>query len=161
MDLGMGVRMIQAFKLDSSSSNTSVKLDNDSTGLQYEAHLQDLQQPLVPSGQSSLKIDWGSIPKNALGIEFDPTAITEAMVGHYTQTPKELESKFLDLDMIATELYKGEIASGTSVELSTLKTSAGKSFSGIDGSGTWIVALRCGQCRNPAPWYLTVLKTCP
>ena len=122
MELGMGVRMIQAFKLDPSSDNTSVKLDDNSTGLQYSADLQSLQQPLVPSGQGSLKIDWGGISKNALGITFDPTSITEAMVGHYTETPKELEgSKFLDLDMIATDLYKSEITSGTSVDLSTLK----------------------------------------
>jgi hypothetical protein len=162
MDLGMGVRMIQAFKLDSSSDNTSVKLDDHSTGLEYSANLHDLQSPLVPSGQGNLKIDWSNIPKNALGIEFDPTSITEAMVGHYTEKPSELEGdKFLDLDMIATDLYKGEIASGTSVDLSTLKSSSNKSFSGIDSSGTWIVALRCGQCRNPAPWYLTVLKPCP
>ena len=36
----------------------------------------------------------------------------------------------------------------------------GKAFTGISTSGTWIVALRCGSCRNPAPWYLTVLKPC-
>jgi hypothetical protein len=164
MNLGSGVRMIQAFKLDASSSNTSVKLDDNSTGLEYQADLHSLQPTTMPAGQAGVKIEWGGLKKDALeieGMEFDPTSITEVMLGHYTETPTELEgAKFLDLDMIAKELYKGKVESGTSVDFSTLKTDSGTSFSGIDSSGTWLVALRCGNCRNPAPRYLTILKPC-
>jgi hypothetical protein len=160
-ELGQGVRMIQAFKLDPTSSNTAVKIDDKSTGLEYTADLHSLQPAMITAGQAAIKLNWGTtIQKNALGIAFDPTSITEAMVGHYTQTPTELQTKFLDLESIATELYRTQIASGTSVDFSTMKTMDGKSFTGITSAGTWIVALRCGSCRNPAPWYLTVLKPC-
>jgi len=157
-ELGRGVRMIQAFKLDDSSSNTMVKLDNGSTGLQYSADLHSQQATEVSSNDACIKLDWNALPKNALGVDFDNTSITEVMVGHYTQSPSELESKFLDLDLIATDLYRGNIDSGTVADFSQLKTSSGKYFSGIDGSGTWLVALICGNCRNPAPLYLSVLK---
>jgi hypothetical protein len=164
MDLGRGVRMIQAFKLDSSSSNTNVKLDDSSTGLQYTADLHSLQPTTIPAGQASIKLDWGGLKKDALAIpnmDFDPTSITEVLLGHYTETPTELEGdKFLDLDLIATDLFKGSVGSGTSIDFSTLKTDSGKSFSGIDSSGTWLVALRCENCRNPAPRYLAILKPC-
>lgn len=164
MDLGSGVRMIQAFKLDMSSSNTSVKLEDSSTGLQYTADLHSLQPTTIPAGQAAIKIEWGGLKKDALeipGMDFYPPSITEVMLGHYTEMPAELEGdKFLDLDRIAKELYKAQIGSGTSVDFSTLKTDNGKSFSGIDGSGTWLVALRCGNCRNPAPRYLAILKPC-
>ncbi|MEP6653294.1 MAG: hypothetical protein ABJA82_08045 [Myxococcales bacterium] len=162
LDPGQGVRMIQAFKLDPASSNTTVKIDDNSTAMQYTADLHSLQPVMVSAGQAAIKLDWGSIKTNALGFAFDPSNITEAILGHYTQSPKELESKFLDLELIATELYRTEIASGTSVDFSTMKTTAGTSFTGITSSGTWIVALHCGSsnCRNPAPWYLTVLKPC-
>jgi len=157
-ELGRGVRMIQAFRLDDSSSNTDVKLSNSSTGLQYTADLHSSPATEIPSGEPCIKLDWKDLPKNALGVDFDNTSITEVMVGHYTQSPNELEGKFLDLDLIATDLYRGNIDSGTVADFSQLKTSSGKSFSGIDGSGTWLVALICGNCRNPAPLYLSVLK---
>jgi hypothetical protein len=99
--------------------------------------------------------------RNALGEPFDPTdAITKMLVGHYKETPAELEQKVLDLDGIAIDFYQGDVWSGTSASFSSLKTSDGRSFPGIDDKGTWLVALQCGACRNPAPWYLTVLKPC-
>ena len=27
-------------------------------------------------------------------------------------------------------------------------------------NGTWLLGLTCGNCRNPAPWYMTILKPC-
>jgi len=157
-ELGRGVRMIQAFRLDDSSSNTTVKLDDNSTGLDYMADLESLQPTEVSAGDACLKLDWKDLSKNALGVDFDNTSITEVMVGHYTQSPSELKDKFLDLDLIATDLYRGTIDSGTVMDFSQLKTSSGKYFSGIDSTGTWLVALLCGNCRNPAPLYLSVLK---
>jgi hypothetical protein len=97
---------------------------------------------------------------NALGNTFTPTSITSALLANYTQTPAELEAKFLDLELIAATLYKTNIDTGTTVDFSSLKDSNGNAFSGIDGTGTWIVALQCGGCRNPAPWYLSILKPC-
>lgn len=159
--LGQGTRMIQAFKLDPASTNTKVAVTSSSTSLTYTADMHSLTPTSVPAGTGAITLDWSGITKNALGHEFTPNQITSALVGHYTQTPTELEGdKFLDLDRVAQKLYTGEIAAGSSVSLSSLKTSTGEAFSGIDSTGTWIVALRCGNCRNPAPWYLTVLKPC-
>ena len=81
------------------------------------------------------------------------------MVGHYNESPTDLEgSKFLDLDRVAKDLYRGNVDSGYVVDFSKLKNSSGDYFKGIDNSGTWLVALICGNCRNPAPLYLSVLK---
>ncbi|HEX7500572.1 MAG TPA: hypothetical protein VF524_09750, partial [Polyangia bacterium] len=82
------------------------------------------------------------------------------LLGHYTQTPAQLEKQFLDIQLIATDLYEAGISIGTRIDFSTLTTSSGKAFSGIDTTGTWLVALQCGACRNPAPWYLSILKPC-
>jgi len=159
--LGAGTRMIQSFVLNSSSSNDTVKIKNDSTMLQFSANLHDLSPTYIPSGQSGISLDWGKMSKNAMGNDFDVTQITHALLGKYSQNPSDLETdKFLDLQMIAQEMYEGDIESGTVVDFSKLKDSSGKSFSGISGDGTWLVALICGMCHNPAPWYLTVLKPC-
>ena len=158
--VGQGVKMIQSFQLDPTSTNTTVNMTSDSTKLTWSANLHNLTPTGIPAGQGGLTIDWSKLKTNALGGAFDPTSITNVLIGHYTQTPTELESKFLDIELIATDLYRAVISTGTSVDFSTLKTDAGKAFSGIDATGTWVVALQCGSCRNPAPWYLSVLKPC-
>jgi hypothetical protein len=160
-DLGNNIRMLQAFKLDSSSSNTTVALTNSSTELSYTADLHNLHPTGVPAGTAALTLDWSQMKTNALGGNFILTNITSAIVGHYSQTPAQLESQFLDLQTIATDLYTAEIGSGTLLDFTMLKDSAGNGFPGVDASGTWLVALTCGNCRNPAPWYLTVLEPAP
>jgi hypothetical protein len=159
--LGEGTKMIQSFQVDPTSTNTNVALTTDSTVLTYSANLHDLTPTLVPASQSALTLDYSQLSKNALGNDWVASNITKALVGHYTQTPTELEGKlFLDLELIATKLYRGDITTGTKAILSNLKTDGGEAFPGIDDTGTWVVALQCGGCRNPAPWYLSVLKTC-
>ncbi|HEY0871516.1 MAG TPA: hypothetical protein VGD55_14050 [Acidothermaceae bacterium] len=157
-NLGTGIRMLQAFQLDPASSNTTVTLTNSSTKLQYSTNLHSLQPTGVPASTPRLTLDWGDMKKNALGADFITTNITSAIVGHYTQTPSQLESQFLDLQTIATDLYTADIPSGTVLDFTTLKDGKGSAFPGVDATGTWLVALTCGNCRNPAPWYLTILE---
>lgn len=59
------------------------------------------------------------------------------------------------------EIARVAISYRTKLNLSTLteETSAAP-FTGIDGTGTWILALKCTKCTNPAPWFLTILTAC-
>jgi len=159
-NIGTGIRMLQAFQLDDASTSTNVTLTNSSTMLQYSANLHSLHPTGVPAHTAALSIDWGQLTTNALGADVTNTItnITSAIVGHYTQTPAELESQFLNLRTIAQDLYTAQIQSGTSLDFTTLMDSAGNPFPGVDSTGTWLVALICDNCRNPAPWYLTVLE---
>jgi hypothetical protein len=158
--LGEGTRMIQGFKLDPASTNTHVEITDTSTHLEYTVNLQNHTRTNVPMGTGAVTIDWGDMTVNALGYEFIPTEITEALVAYYTEPVTDLEAQFLDLDLIAEGMWRGEIVSGTTVTLSNLTNESGQPFAGIDGNGTWIVALVCGSCRNPAPWYLSILAPC-
>jgi hypothetical protein len=97
---------------------------------------------------------------NGLGRDFTEGYVTSAVVGHYTQTPAQLESQFLDLDRIAIATYRADLASGSVLDFTTLKDANGAEFPGVDEDGTWLVGLFCGNCRNPAPWYMTILKPC-
>jgi hypothetical protein len=147
----------------SSEPVTTVKLTNDSTKLSYTADLHSLTPTEVTSGTPALKLDWTQMEmgkKNALGAEFKQGYVQRAVVGHYTETPAQLEGKFLDLDRIATAYYRAEITTGSELDFTMLRDDNDAAFPGIDGNGTWLVGLICGQCRNPAPWYMTVLKPC-
>ena len=156
--VGTGIRMLQSFQLDPASSNTTVTMTNSSTTLTYSANLHSLHPTGVPAGKADLTLDWGQIQTNALGQPFVATNIANAIVGHYTQTPAQLESQFLDLQTIATDLYTADIPSGSVLDFTQLKDQAGNSFSGLDSTGTWLVALICTGCRNPAPYYLAILE---
>jgi hypothetical protein len=160
VELGRDIRMLQAFNLDASSSNMSVALTDTSTKLAYTANLHDLTITGVPAGTAALTLDWSGMKTNALGRAFTEGYVTNAVVGHYTQTPGELEANFLDLDHSAVATYRAEIASGAVLDFTTLKDASGAPFPGIDDSGTWLVGLICGNCRNPAPWYMTILSPC-
>ncbi len=160
---GQDTRMLKAFQVSPTSQNTEVVMDSTSTGLTYNVNMQSLVPTFVPAGSSSISVDWSYLTMNAMGQTILPQKITRVLVSHYTQTPAELESLFLDLNLIAVESWSSEVPDGTSLALSSLTsdgTATGTPFPGISGEGTWILALQCGSCRNPAPWYLTVLLPC-
>lgn len=159
-ELGRDIRMLQALELNATSTVTNVALTDTSTKLAYTANLRSLTITGVPGGTPALTLDWSQMTTNALGADFQESYVTRAIVGHYTQTPAELETEFLDLDRIATATYSADIGSGSTLDFTTLKDKNGASFPGVDDSGTWLVGLFCGNCRNPAPWYMSILKPC-
>ncbi len=152
--------MLQAIELNATSTVTNVALTDTSTKLAYTANLRSLTITGVPGGTAALTLDWSQMTTNALGADFQEGYVTRAIVGHYTQTPAQLETQFLDLDRIATATYSADIVSGSTLDFTTLKDKNGASFPGVDDSGTWLVGLVCGNCRNPAPWYMSILKPC-
>jgi hypothetical protein len=159
-ELGREMKMLQAFNVDASSSNTTITMTNTSTAMSCQVSLRNLTITGVPGGTAALMLDWSQMQTNALGAQFKEGYITSAVVGHYTQSPEELEKQFLNLDTIATKYYRANIDAGSVLDFSTLKDSSGASFPGVDDTGTWMVGLICGNCRNPAPWYMTILKPC-
>jgi hypothetical protein len=162
--LGQGTKMIQSFILDPTSTNTTVTMTKDSTHLDFQADLTRLTPTGIPSKQANVTFDWSQMTTNALGADFsgdNANRITSAFIGHYSESASELSGdKFLDLELIATQLFRKSIDTGTSVDLSSFTDSSNNHFPGVDSSGTWLLGLQCGDCRNPAPWYLTVLKPC-
>jgi hypothetical protein len=159
-ELGRGIRMLQAFNLDPRATSTLVDVSDDSTRLTYSADLHSLAVTGVPAGTPAITLDWSMMKTNALGTEFKEGYVTSAIVGHFTQTPAELEMQFLDLEVIADTLYRADIPAGSVLDFTTLVDGNGTSFPGVDATGTWLVGLVCGVCRNPAPWYLTILRPC-
>jgi hypothetical protein len=163
-DLGKGTRMIQGFKLDATTTNSEVKIDSNSTKVDFTAKIANRPPTYIPAGTAAgLGIDWTKMRmyKTAAGGDFVPSSITRFRIGSYTQTPAELEGdNFLKLDEIAAEMYEAPVDVGTKINFDQAKTKDGKFFAGIDSTHTWILALNCGNCQNPAPWYLTILKPC-
>jgi hypothetical protein len=141
-----------------------VALKDDSTQLTCQVSLRNLTITGVTAGTPALTLSWQNMvdtgAMNALGSVFKDNYVTSAIVGHFTETPEELEKKFLDLDMIATKYYRADITQNGMLNFADLKDDSSASFPGVSDDGTWMVGLICGNCRNPAPWYMAILKPC-
>jgi hypothetical protein len=123
--VGQGARMLQAFRLDAASTNTTVKMTNTSTQVAYSANLHDLVPIGIPAQQAGITFDWSTVQSNAFGASFDPLAITEILVGRYRQSTNELEGRFGELDTIATDLYQGTVLTGAHFEGQPVTCKAG------------------------------------
>ncbi len=165
MLVGTGTRMIQLFKLDPESEQTAVTLTNESTKLSYQVDLQSAQPTQVPAATAAISVDWGEdtagLATNAHGQEFRAARVNEVVVAYYDESLEELEQQFLDLPLLVDREWRHTLSAGSSVTLDQLTDAAGQPFPGIDGNGTWMLGLICGDCSNPAPWYLTRLSPCP
>jgi hypothetical protein len=151
-----GNRMLQAFRLDPAATNTTVDLTDQSTNLVSNVYFDKLTPVALPAGQADITLDTANVSLNATNGVFD--GFVEAFVAHYTQSVAELAQRFTDLELLATELYRGESPDAKTIDLATLTSAQGKRFAGIDTSGTWLVALRKNGCHNPTPLFLTVLR---
>jgi hypothetical protein len=160
MEVGKGSLMIQAFKVDPSSTNTTITITNTSANLTFSANLHSAKATGITAGTAAVTLDWGMIQTNALGQPFVPTSITGQLIGHYSQDVAFLEKNFLQLETLPTALYRSSVPSGTVVNFAEMMTAGGQAFTGIDDTGTWLFGLQCGNCGIPAPWYLTVLRVC-
>ena len=162
---GRDVRMVQAVQIEPTSLNADVVITNDSSTLRYETDLNAVVPVQVPRATSNITADWRhlqDVANNALGSLWTARQVDEVMVARYALTPAELTAQFLALETIALESYRAPVEAGAKLNLSALtevKTAA--PFPGINADGTWVFALFCSKCTNPAPWFLTILQACP
>ncbi|MBN2718136.1 MAG: hypothetical protein JXX14_19985 [Deltaproteobacteria bacterium] len=162
---GKNARMIAYFNIDPESDNHEVIVHNKSAELDYTVDLSNLQKISIPAQTADVFVDWsldvGPL-YNSMGKDFIPTDITEAMVAHYAElSPADLKADFLNLENLAEgNIWRKTIQMGTYVNLSELTNEDGDPFTGIDSTGTWIIALTCGRCAIPAPWFLSIFSTC-
>jgi hypothetical protein len=167
VNIGKDALMMTTFSLSTDTiSPTTVTIDDTSTDLQFAADFSKLTPMSIPAGTNNVVIDWSSLTQNAMGRVLDDDArykITRVLVASYSKTTAELQTNqnFTGLESLADAKWESKAAdiTSTKLSLSKLANSNGAAFSGIDAAHTWILALECGECLNPAPWYITELQT--
>lgn len=150
----VGTRVAAFVEPSAAASATHLDVTDDSSSVTVHADLQSLEPVAVPAGEPALEVDWSEITQSGQGVDIKSAAIDQIMVASYDLSLAELEEQFLDIELIANELWSMEFE-GSSADLSELQ-----GFSGVDTDHTWILALRCSTCANPAPPVLTVLEGC-
>jgi hypothetical protein len=159
---GRGTRLLAFFQPSEGEPNSEVHLTNDSTTLSYTVDLTKLEPVSLPRQVGDVVLSWADaslLTKNGMGAPWVPTRITDVAVAHYVgYTVADLERQFLQLQDLASEYYGVRLSAGQEVPLSRLLDQADNAFPGIDDSGIWLFSLTCGSCRNPAPWFLSILR---
>lgn len=154
---GVGTRMA-LFLEPGAGTATQVTVQDDSTILTYTVELEALVSPKADAGVD-VTLDWSDLTGDGRGGVFSDYAVDRVLVGHYTQTAAELEQSFLDLELISDEIWHFPFTSGNSLTLSSATSEEGD-FPGFSSDGTWVVAMQCTTCANPAPPFLTIVEVC-
>lgn len=154
MSLAYGLAILQA---DPASTETTAWVDADTSALDLSVDLGSLRPVTVPAATPAIDVSWSDLSRNGLGAAFEADAVDQVLVGRYDEDLGALESQAWDLVDIAAESWSLSVDDGEdAVDLSALE--GDRAFPGVDADSTWLLALRCTTCVNPAPPFLTVLK---
>ena len=157
-EVGKGARMLTLLEPSADSSVTAVDVGSGCGTLDFTADLSSLT-PVSLSAEGPWIVTWTSLTQTGLGNAISLGNIDGLMVAFYEgKSPSDLASSFFDLELIATSLYTITLSAGSGADLSEAKDASGASFGGFSGNGTWLLALTCSSCANPAPLFLTVVE---
>jgi len=156
--IGVGTRMLAFLDPSATSDNTEVDVEDGCSVLDFAADVQSSEEPLI-CGEGSWPVEWSTLTADGLGNDLKLSDIDNLSLGFYEGADiSDLESQFLDLEMIATTWWSLDLEEGVTADLAEATTDAGQAFDGFNGDGVYVLALRCTNCYNPAPLFLTVLN---
>lgn len=158
--VGVGARNLLFVEPHTDETNTDVSFSDGCGLLDVSADLTSLT-PLRVAPAGPWTVDWSNVTLDGQGGAINPNNIDQLMVAYYeTLTPAELEATLFDLELLADDVWVMEHDGGTTAALDTLSNSDGP-FGGFTASGTWLLALRCTLCPNPAPLFLGQVQSAP
>jgi len=153
----IGYRMLTFFQVDESSDNHDISLAPDSADLEFSVDLGSAERIQIKSSDSYV-IDWTDLTVDGTGGELRLADIDELLLARYELGIEEIEADFLRLEEIAERMFRADIGGLPEYELYDLVDDDGVAFDGFDKDGTWILALRCSTCINPAPPFVGVFE---
>ena len=133
---------------------TEVDIGDDTATLDVNVDLSSLTPVVVTPNTPALTMDWTGVTTTGLGNKLDLRLVDRLLLGSYSSTVAEMEDRVWEIETGADSLFEVEV-SGGEADLSGL-TGTG-TWAGVD-SGTWLMALYCSACTNPAPRFVTVLE---
>lgn len=155
--LGVGARMISFLEPSAASDATSASVPGGCGILDFSVDLAGRERAGACE-DGPFTVDWSAVSTDGQGNPLDPTQIDSLMLGFYEGwTLEDIEADFLDLELNATRLWTLELGGETSADLALASDGSG-TFSGFEGEGVWLLALRCSRCYNPAPLVVAVLE---
>jgi hypothetical protein len=149
-----GARMLMFFDPVDGGPEVPIALSSDSASLAYDVELEALEEVSLDGAL----VEWSDLTVDMRGLPIRLSDIDRLDLGWYAEDLTGLEADFLGLEDLVDDLYTTPLNATIDQDLSVLTNSAGETFGGVTNEGTWLLALRCMACSNPAPPFLTVLR---
>lgn len=156
---GVGARVMTFVKPTAGSTNTRVDAPAGCGLLDFAADL-TTPEPVGVAATGPWPVDWRGVTRNGQGNPLVYATIDRLLVGFYQgMTVAELQTRFFDIETLATSLWELSLAGGREAELGqATERGSGAAFSGfLRRDGVWMMALLCSTCQNPSPVLLTIL----
>jgi hypothetical protein len=157
---GVGARTMTFVKPTAGSTNTRVDAAAGCGLLDFTVDLTTPKHVAVPA-QGPWTVDWRNVTRNGQGAPVVYATIDRLLVGFYQgMTAADLQTKFFDIETLATLLWELPLTGGRSAELGqAVERTTGAAFAGwARTDGVWMLALLCSTCQNPSPVVLTILE---
>lgn len=158
---GVGARSMIFIEPTSASTNTMVEATSGCGLLSFSADLASVDPVPVPSAGPWV-VDWRKVTRDGQGNPVAFESIDGLLIGFYEGTTAEqIQEQIFDLELMATSLWELQLTGGRTANLANAQQrGTGEPFPGFGafGAGTWLLALMCSTCQNPAPIVLTVLS---
>ena len=133
-----------------------VTLASDSAALTYTVDLES-GAPLAMTSAGRTRVDWSALTVDPSGQPIDLPDIDTLTVARYDEPLADLELDFLHVDALAEQMWSHDVEGWGDWYLDELEDADGAAFDGFNEDGTWLLALRCSTCLNPAPPFLGVI----
>ncbi len=154
-ELAIGTRMLAFLEPTVGETRTDGAVTDGCPVLDFDARLTELVPvPVLEAGP--WRVDWSGLTRDGRGGTFVETRADSLMIARYDEDLPRLEANFLDLESLAEGAWTTPLTGGTSLDLGVASGPSGL-FPGFTEDGTWLLALLCSTCPNPAPLFLTQL----
>ena len=151
-----GVRMLTFVEPKATSDSDVVLLTSESAAVTYSVDLMVGER--LPLDTTSL--DWAKLEVPTDCGFFPINKYDWLMIARYSDNSlDDLEADFLRVDELADDVWNADIEGRSTFDLLGMTSENGTAFEGFDRDATWLVALRCSTCSNPAPPFLALVET--
>jgi hypothetical protein len=150
-----GLASLLFLEPDPGSAATVAAVDGHSATLSVGSDLAG-RAPLRVAEGSALTLDWSGLDRDARGLPLAPSEVSHLVVARYDETPEELAVRLPELDALAAERWELAVAGSSRAELAALPGET--PFAGVDGNGTWLLALTCTGQDFDLPCFLVRLE---
>jgi hypothetical protein len=156
----LDTRMVTFVRPVTDGGSTTVTLGADSARLDFEVELSELTAVEVPASVAEdWTVEWPDVTVRGNGADFDPVGVDQLQLARLDEPIEDVEADFVHADQRADRLYTVSADAGTRVTLGDAVDAAGAPFLAFGSGELWMLALRCTTCANPAPPFVTLVRT--
>lgn len=152
--VGVGARTIAFLEPRDDSDVTDIVVPDGCGLVDVDVDI-DALAPVTLPPTGPWVVDWRGVTADGQGQPLDRADIDGILLARYDETTAEIEADFLDVEILPEQIWRASVSGASSIDLTALVDPEGVAFAGFDGGGTWLLALVCGTCSNPAPRFLT------